>query len=683
MNEQDKFMILVTDEFVKYKKKYKSLLEEFEDYKKRNKAIIKLPNYDILKKMNMEYILDNVFYNRLDERIHPNIKQIIENNKITLLTDDEIINNALVNAFKTQIFKNHLSSSLIIFDKNNYIKKARDSELRNVSTDFVNSFFLSSDDKFYGLIINFYNILSNAIRMYIDNIEAEIVTKYGIVGYNFKDNIKLIFKGGNILKAVFLNYKYQMPGNLADEMSKLFDKYFSRSDLDFQIVIYPKFTADNIKNEEIYEELVGRFGILVYWVINEFRKNYLFKLDETFDFYQFNNTIKISKLKYLKDQLNNTLGKMQEHKIFEQFLRDFGGEFIYYKNMKIKNIFFNYLCSNQEELNDYSRNIKTNYVDVDIIKNTLQSQNYFFNFREDVYIEDKVDSSNNVLLVKTINSEDNFKSEHYLTYIKNLFIENKKTGLIRSFSLLRLKINFLAEFTSEIAGQTKYGAINIPGELIDVSISKFNDSKIKLFDTKNISDIYGEYYFKKINFSPFKFYSYKFEYLTLDLYEVIYSDNDFPWEDFKFEKRLNRLLFLSIVELFSLSNNELNLSEFIKKIKEISGENVNNIVSNRTYFEDKMRTIVNPNIKKLFLFKILDEHAKIFDKKNIDEDENFKKYYESILNLLKEVNLLLKSLYDFCSRTEKGKLNVNDDSFRKINQIGGKKTYTIKNNKKV
>lgn len=670
MNDQEKFMILLTEQYIKYKKKYKQLFQDFEDYKKNN--LLSTNNILLNNQNTIDYI------NIVKETIHPEILQNNEGNNIDIFNIDDLIKNAVDKALDKNNFYNKLYDINIIFDKQNYIKQGRDSELRKVVTDFVNKYFLGTDHNFYAMLISFYNFASKAITNYIQQVESDFKSKYTNIyaTYDLKKNVILIFKGGNILKGVYLKYKYELPGIVSDKIDELFNEYFSRSDLDFQIVIDSNFTTNDVENETIYEDLVERLGILTYWILYEFKKSYIYRLDETFDFYQVNNKSKISKLNSLKNNLNSTLLELQKTENFDIFLKNYGAEYSYYKNMKINNIFFNNVCLDTTQINLLNNADHSKLINYKSVKRILD--NKIYNFRDDIYVDKVIDSSKDDIMVKIINQEsEKFKCEHYISLIKNIYFKNDETGLIRNFSLIRTKINFVAQFTTNDGGEEKQGLINIPGELIDVSISKFNDDRTK----KKIKDEYTEYSFDGFGNTIFKFFSYSMKGMINDLFSIIFVDSKFPWEDPKYKKRLFRLFFLSLIDILSLKKNETDLNKFLGKLTKISKEVIDNILNNQNYFENLFSGINNSKITDSTLYIIFKQHIKMYYDANLpDNKEMFKGYYENIMKILQDIQPLLDLLSNFCNSKIKGKIDTNNLEFRKLHQFGGKH-YKIKNKK--
>jgi hypothetical protein len=188
--------------------------------------------------------------------------------------------------------------------------------------------------------------------------------------------------------------------------------------------------------------------------------------------------------------------------------------------------------------------------------------------------------------------------------------------------------------------------------------------------------MYAEYNFRIPNTSEdFKFVSYNLEYLMLDLFEVIYIDNDLPWEDIKYKKRLHRLLFFSIIELLSLKKGETQLMDFIDILKNIANDNISLITSDSNYFVSKISTITNTKILNLMFVKLFKQHKQIVDLSvsisTPETDREIEEYYLIFQNLLKETDTILSDINSFCAQDFLGKININDESFRNINQIGG------------
>jgi sulfur transfer complex TusBCD TusB component (DsrH family) len=657
-NEQEKFMVMIAEELIKYKNKYKETLQELEYQKNLNDT----KRNTIKSKFKVIDKFENV-----KEKIHPILNQNIEGNKKTTSTIDELIENAVTNSLKGDAYlKSILSNEEIYFKKNDLIATGRDNELKNTVTKFINNFFLGTDDKFYNMLISFYTFASKALTKYITKKEAEIRVKYPTIRhtYNFSNNIFLVFKGGNMLKAIYQKYKYEVPGKLSDKINELFNKYFSRSDLDFEVVIDKDFSGNNVVDKQIYEELVDNIELLMYCTLTEFKKTYVNNLEEFFNYYKNKNIINILHLATLKKELNENLKELQNPSNFKKFIADYGEYFRYYETMEITNVIFNDLCTNKEELIVLENENYDNFINPEYVKNIMT--NSFYNFRNDMYVDD----INKLTLVKFINTPE--KNEFYSTFIKT--IEVNRGLMIRTFCLTRTKINFLAQYTTNDKGSIKYGLMNIPGELIDVSIARFDDYRT----VGNIHTKYLKYKLDCIdNNKIFEFYSYNFTNLIFDIFSIIYIDIKCPWDDIKYEKRLYRLLFMSIIEILSIDSAEI--ANFLNLLKTISTESTTTITNDNNYFSTKLASYTDNKIKNCTFYKILEKHTSIKSNVVRTTEDKFTKYYEIIQKFLKEIDPIIDLIKNFCANKEPGKINVLDADFRNLHQIGGKKMYVVKN----
>jgi len=121
---------------------------------------------------------------------------------------------------------------------------------------------------------------------------------------------------------------------------------------------------------------------------------------------------------------------------------------------------------------------------------------------------------------------------------------------ISSFELIRLKLNFNLNVE-----KCDY---NIASELIDVSIANPLDSKFQ--KTQNL---YEWTYFIMINNKQIRVPSLNYL-VNKDLINLLIHHTEFPWDDEKYEKRLNRIILGSIA--LSIQNEKLgNVSNSVSK----------------------------------------------------------------------------------------------------------------------
>jgi hypothetical protein len=114
------------------------------------------------------------------------------------------------------------------------------------------------------------------------------------------------------------------------------------------------------------------------------------------------------------------------------------------------------------------------------------------------------------------------------------------------FALVRTKLNLELRFKKDDEECFK----NIGGELIDVSVmhrDSFEMTSGKGFEgNKSKVTKYNLYH----NEESISFFSYNLKGLIYDLERILFIDTDKPWLDLKYKKRINRLFFLYMIDLF-------------------------------------------------------------------------------------------------------------------------------------
>lgn len=110
------------------------------------------------------------------------------------------------------------------------------------------------------------------------------------------------------------------------------------------------------------------------------------------------------------------------------------------------------------------------------------------------------------------------------------------------FELLRLKRNIKIKIDFETAaGESRTTYLQVPSEIIDVSIPKLGDSSLGVM-TGNVSKYIQEYIYNGSGPKPFPFFGVSLEYLLYDLTDILYHKFEWPWLDAKYKKRINRYL---------------------------------------------------------------------------------------------------------------------------------------------
>tara|TARA_B110000211_G_scaffold186207_1_gene211337 strand:+ start:2113 stop:3660 length:1548 start_codon:yes stop_codon:yes gene_type:complete len=160
----------------------------------------------------------------------------------------------------------------------------------------------------------------------------------------------------------------------------------------------------------------------------------------------------------------------------------------------------------------------------------------------------------------------NSKSCMYISLNKTLEFTSGDGGITK-FALVRTKVNF------NLLWKTKKGTtqINVGGELIDVSIPHRKDKSINhVFD--NLKEAISRYTVSESGKS-IQFNSYSLKFLIEDLEKILFHVAEFPWDDNKYVKRLNRLCYTYFIEMFIKQKYNKNRKKQLEKVlKALSGK---------------------------------------------------------------------------------------------------------------
>lgn len=159
-----------------------------------------------------------------------------------------------------------------------------------------------------------------------------------------------------------------------------------------------------------------------------------------------------------------------------------------------------------------------------------------------------------------------------ITYNTALDFPKGTTNTRTKFALVRTKI----EMNLYRGDQKK----SVAGELIDVSISHKLDTKLQDFSKHALDSIttYKLKYEDKI----LDFKSYNLKYLIEDLEEILFKAVNVPWDDRKYQKRINRLFYLYFVDIFIKiegGSKRLSILEYVRNkiFRPLTVSNYNNI----------------------------------------------------------------------------------------------------------
>lgn len=374
-------------------------------------------------------------------------------------------------------------------------------ELKGICTDIVVNDFFKSEDCLYNFLLLTY-------KCYEDT----------IIKYRKTNNLKetdlfFTFKGGNILRIVYKELMLELPNFVSSELSEFYKKFFKRSDADFSIYINPR-----LKN---YDEIYDKWCVISFELQKNIREVISNNLTDFFDYFKYNDNFSKKVLK-------------KNFKLFEN-ANSFRDKKNYkYRGGILKNLTF--------VNNSYPKKIGYNYL-------------------SDFSINDGRNDSE--LIRQDIGNNDSFM---YISMNKSLEFKSGDGGITK-FALIRTKVNF----NLTIEKQNSKRNINMAGELIDVSIPHRKDKSIyEVFDkydraisryTMNATDCSNSYCLKDSGIShektSFDFNSYSLEFLIEDLEKILFHVAEYPWDDNKYVKRLNRLCYLYFLDMFIKQDSNL------------------------------------------------------------------------------------------------------------------------------
>jgi len=438
--------------------------------------------------MNSILLLNSFLSNFTKTKLRTNDLTNI-NEVMDLFKEDK---NNIIKNFDLNKFKNNLTIENPVYFENTTEENTYNREYKDICTDIVNEDILDYQD-----LYNFLYIISST---YIDVINDYIKKK------NLKeDDIIFVFKGGNIFKLIGEQFWNYLPGKAAEYVIENYKDYLKRSDIDFTIYINPKLKEFNLYFEELtYISYLTQ--ILIRKILNH------------------NKSICFTWFRYNKIFKQKILLKWLEKLKTSKSITDDTNKFFY------NNEFYNISLINDKAITSVKPYIKQKDKITEFTDNRLNKIQY------------EIDSIDSNFLYTTINKA----------------LEFSIGDLNTKFNLVRTKINFNMTMIDYKTNEN----IKFPigGELIDVSIGHkgkwASDKELDhLFDNKNKYLKNIQWKNQQFNIFPnkiTKFYitCYSLEYINYDVSKILFKTVKYPWHVRKYKKRLYRLFYTCIVDLF-------------------------------------------------------------------------------------------------------------------------------------
>lgn len=459
--------------------------------------------------------------------------------------------------------------------------------------------------------------------------------------YKRRKNIdyRIIFKGGNVIRIYYEDMMNKYFHNLRSEVAEKYESYFKKSDLDFSVENLSSSYENLSQEEKIEKKKKENAKILPYiW--------YILGVARVCILQNIGNLYNLCKFNFFKfeDELKTVLVKI-------------GREINSADNPNFEGVNFIGLCFNEftymkesYDLEDILNNPKNyEYIDIfdkehkevetppkffitgnskrrdGIIMSTYDYENNEQNINiftvdheyDNIFVDDFFDKPYEEIAYEVLPTQ---VSEFYLTCTP--LIENLNTMTI--FGLTRLMINFVIIYEKD----NKLGAASVPSELYDLSTAISNSANLSDYISKD------KYYGK---------YSYSFidsdggvvedeilvtsVYGTLfDIIKILFIDNELPWKNKKYAKRLTRMVFL-------LRYIELEYDD--------------------PYF----------NIDNILTTYILPLKEKINEIENEEERNHASSEYENLIEIFKEVNDDITSYLDRGKPNKKYKSKIEEFNY--------------------
>lgn len=298
-----------------------------------------------------------------------------------------------------------------------------------------------------------------------------------------------LYKGGNILRLVSTEFLLELPANATRSVSEFYAPFFKRGDADFTIYMNP-----NLAN---YDTVFHEVTLLSYLLQDKIRSWFEVNLTRYFDFFRYND-------EYRREIMQPYLAKFNEAEGFENMFVDF----------KIGDT-----AAVGERDFAYSANSDVTLAFVD------PDEDWLLPIRQAVIAPIKQHCGTMTI-----------------THNNTLDFMGRTSAVRQRFNLTRTKFIFTL---LQRDGQTR----NVGGELIDVSISHRLDSKIEHF-FQHLDQNVVLYHLNYDSECDLTFNAYTIRYLTFDLEDVLFVQKQYPWDDRKYVKRVNRLFYMYFVDIF-------------------------------------------------------------------------------------------------------------------------------------
>jgi hypothetical protein len=423
--------------------------------------------------------------------------------------------------------------------------------MKGVMTKFVTQNFFPHDQgptAFLAYIIQMFNhFISEYIIEYNNKHKTPIE----------KDEIIFMYKGGNVVRMILLQYLKHLPSKIARNIDLDYGRYMSRSDADFQIMINP--------NHPDYENIYVDMGYLSYNVLELIKQEFEQQLytGTYFTYPKLSPNVKEQILGRYFGDLEAVIAA-SNRKGGPLYAIDYliCGDTVAKSPMpriSLKEFPMGHQATESEWTAVSNPRFHSFVFKFNPKKPTSQRRNLFItpgsNTSTKVYV---IGQQNKSIFYNSLNTAIMYASELH-------------PELVTQFTLARMKISVMTIFTSSTAAK-ECGYISVPGELIDVAIPHRKSYELHHLmghsrENKIPSHI-TPYVFQDANYS-FNFNTYTTQALLENFEKMLFVEHATPWSEKKYEKHLVRYMMLTFFESLSstkLVDLSMYLNNFMRKI---------------------------------------------------------------------------------------------------------------------
>lgn len=357
--------------------------------------------------------------------------------------------------------------------------------IKDLGTDIVVKNFFTTPDTLFNFMKLVYGDIEQALNKYKKSNKLD------------ENAIFLLFKGGNVLRMVFHGVLDMLPPDAKNLLKEVYAPDFKRSDADFSVYI-----DENKLGDLKYDTVLENITDLVFERLNSIREEFKADPQKYFNFFRFRKD-------YMRKELAKYFDQANELPALEDATND-----EWYK-AKFKQI----------RLLDKAAKLKP-----------------------DCEYVGQVDYQFKAVKGEIIGTPRSTKPD-WIVNTDNRTLEwpwGSDPNKTVKFTLVRSKIPF--DYIYEREGKLRRKPIG--GELIDVSIPHRQDSAIRNFLDNYDKNVVEYSLYLETPEDGITLKAYSLANLAEDLQTILFDQFDRPWNGGpKYAKRINRLFFLSMVEV--------------------------------------------------------------------------------------------------------------------------------------